>query len=157
MLTLHGKMRPKWPQAALWAENVQEAIWAVIFNTRAQKPPCSFLHLSHLSMSLLDKMAPPSSPMAQEAPRHSLARSCRTVNGQSLAPSWGEIRLSTNTRIVQPSSPCREKASRNALLLQPPSPHSFCTAPSSCPGLILTQSSSLTSRPLIIHSRGVAC
>ena len=73
--SLRGKTCPKWHPATLWAGNVQEAIRVVILNTRAQKPPCSFFHRSHLSTPPLCRMAPSSPPMAQhEALRHGLTR-----------------------------------------------------------------------------------
>ena len=78
-------------------------------------------------MLFLCQTAPPSSPMTQhKAPKHGLTRPSQTVNGLRLPPSRGQICLSTNMRIMQPSSPCRGKASRYNLLFQPPIlPHSL--------------------------------
>ena len=115
--SLRRKMCPKLRPSAVRVGNVQEAIQAVRLNTRAQKPPCSFFSRSYLPMPLLCKMAPPPSLVTQhEASRHGLIQYRRTGNGQRLAPSRGQIHLSTNTRIMQPSPLCRVNASRNAPL-----------------------------------------
>ena len=83
-----GKQAQKWRQAALSAGSVREVVRTMIFNTRAQKPPCSFSHRSHLPTPLLCRMAPTPSPMAQhEARRRVLSRPSRTVNGQRFAAS----------------------------------------------------------------------
>ena len=103
-----------------------------MFNTVAQKPPCSFFRQSHLLTPLLSeewrRLLPRwyNTRLRGTVP-HDLANS----QWQHLAPSCEPICLSTNTRIVQPSSPCRGKASHNVRLFQPPIlPHSFCPAPS---------------------------
>ena len=160
MPSLGRKMRPKWRLAALWAGNVNEAIWAMILNTRAQEPQCSFFHRSHLQTPLHCKMAPPSSPMAQhEAPRHGLTQPIQ----QSIASillhhtskfasvqtqeSCSLLRHVNGKPAIMPfSSNCRSCLTR------------FCTAPSSCSALNLCSSPlSLTSRPFIMHSRHVVC
>ena len=83
-----------------------------------------------------------------EASRCGLTQSRGTVNGQRLAPSRESCSL---------LSPCQGEASRNALLFQPPSPHSLLshTFYVSRPRSKLSPLS-LTSCPLIIHSRGMA-
>ena len=141
-------------------------------NTRAQKPTCNYFRRSRLPTLLICKMAPSLSPMAQQEASRLSHTIQRAVNGQHLAPSRKPIRLSTNMRIMQPSSPCGGKASRNALLFHSPSPHSILSRPRSCPTLNLTPCLlvalprlshchphslffSLTSHTLIIHSRGV--
>ena len=152
-------MRPKFRQAALWAGNVQEAIQVVIFNTRAQKTAMQLIFTIALANTApLQNGAvffPDGTTRGFEARSHTTQP---TVNGQRLAPSHKPIRISANTRIMQPSSLYRGEASRNALFFQTLIlPHSllhhFFFVSRSDPNSPL----SLMSRPLIIHSKGVVC
>ena len=104
----------------------REVVRVVRLNTRAQKPQCCFFSRSHLPTPLHCKNGaaffPDGPTRGSEARSHTTQQ---TVNGQHFAPSREKIRLSTNTRIMQPPSPCRGKASLNCLLFQPQSPHSL--------------------------------
>jgi len=167
--SLRGNMRPKWRRAALWVENIQEAIRAVMLNTRAQNRPCSFFHRLHLpacSSAEWCHLLPRRTTRGFEARSHTTQPNSLWLASCSIT----QIRLSTNTRIMQPSSPCQGKASRNALFFQPPSPHSLLShsfssmCPDSDPNSLLPSDVTSINHPLqgcgllvVIPGGGVSC
>ena len=127
--SLQGEMGPKWCPAALWAGKC----------TGGNSGGDTQHHGSGLAVQLLSSIALATAPQNGAVFfRNTRLRGWShmvqpTVNGQRLAPPREPILVNTNTRIVQPSSLCRAKASHNALLstansASPASvPHSSCS------------------------------
>ena len=121
-------MRPKWRGATLWAG--KRTGGNSDGDTQRQGSEIAVQPLSSIALATALQDGTISIPAGTTRGLEAgLTQSSLTVNDQRLAPPREPIHFSTNTRIVPSSSPPRGKASRHALLFQPPSPACLASYP----------------------------